>query len=99
MRISDHVTYLTGNGERAAATVTAVTGAGASGWKTLTLHLSDGASVSDVAHHGDAAEGEGYWVFADEAAPSQPAVDALRVEEAELVAPTGPVLEPEHSAE
>lgn len=71
MRIGDRVTYVESKTKRHPATVTAIVGAGASNWKRLDLSYAGKTptellTAADVAHAGDQAEGEGYWLLATE---------------------------------
>jgi hypothetical protein len=61
MRPGQSVTYLRSDGAGRPATVTGLSGSGASGYKVLDL-LVDGRPVSGVPHATDRVAGSGYWV-------------------------------------
>lgn len=65
MRIGDRVTYVDPRGKRHAATITAVPGTGASGFKTLNVAF-DGGNADEVVHGRDRVKGAGYWLLATE---------------------------------
>jgi hypothetical protein len=64
MRIGKQVTYYL-KGTQAPATVTAVSGTGASGKKTLNLSF-DGGTATAAPHGDDRVEGEGFWLLESE---------------------------------
>lgn len=66
MRIGDQVLYRNGASIRP-ATVSAVVGSGASGFKRLDLALGSAITALDVPHEGDASDGQSAWALFDPA--------------------------------
>lgn len=65
MRINDKVGLFDENGNRHSATITAVPGTGASGFKTLNLTYREAGETveeKDVPHQNDAGSGEAFWI-------------------------------------
>ena len=65
MKIHQRVTYQDAKGKIHAATVTEVSGTGASGYKTLDLTF-DGGTAKNVPHSVDHGKGEGFWLLETE---------------------------------
>lgn len=70
MRAGQRVRYLTGTGQVTGAVVTAVTGAGPSGWKALDLDVG-GVVRCAVPHLRDRIVGEGCWLADGDAVPAE----------------------------
>lgn len=83
MKPGQEVGYVDGDGNRQMAKVVAVTGKGASNYKTLTLRIrQDGkdADVQGVPYRADADEGGAFWVQKGERLDSEPSrMDQPRV--------------------
>ena len=65
MQINQRVTFIDAKGKSHAATITEVSGTGASGYKLLDLTF-DGGTAANVPHAGDRGPKEGFWLLETE---------------------------------
>lgn len=70
MKIGNRVAFVDAKGDRHQATITEVSGTGASGYKMLDLSFGD-SEAKNVAHAGDQEPGEGFWLLKGEKGPAE----------------------------
>lgn len=70
MKVGGRVRFIDKKGDQHQATITEISGTGASGYKILDLKFAD-EEVKSVAHTGDQEDGEGFWLLPGEKRPNE----------------------------